>query len=143
MSIGTDDKDVIRSALTRAVGSGTSAKPVADVAHTHWQDVVSSLEPVIGASGVQALYERCLHLQRIPAHEPASSALPTAHAPSFLAARHHLETQAPADALEAAVAFFGGFTALLSSLIGATLTTRLLKPVWADGYTDPAPESER
>jgi hypothetical protein len=57
--------------------------------------------------------------------------------------RAALAGQASAEAAALNAALLGTFYDLLSSLIGATLTERLLDPVWASPFTDaPAQDSQ-
>jgi hypothetical protein len=118
--------------LVSQVAIGSDATQVADALVRTWRDIEAALAPIIGSKGVAALYERSLHL--------ASSAHP------WLATlRESSPTSIDLTELKSAVAqqtgalaVLGGnallqtFYQLLGTLIGPSLTERLLRSVWVD-----------
>jgi len=98
----------------------------------------ASLSPIIGARGVNALYQRSLHV--------------TADTHAWLAALRDDEPkaldvsslklafagQSAADATAAGDALLRNFQQLLTSLIGPSLSERLLRSVWTDTSSGPA-----
>ena len=93
------------------------------------------LAPIIGARGVAALGQRSLQLARVVhpwlvADQPGGPhALDTSMLVSLLAQRSR------ADAAAAGSTFLHTFRELLSRLIGASLTERLLLTVWGPSDT--------
>lgn len=143
MSTGsTPQQKLIRSALLRTAGPRADARAVSDACVGLWQRVAAQLVPIVGEGGVEALYTRCLNLQRIACPDGEAAGRSLATATPFLAVRLNLERREAAEALEASVALLDAFNTLLSTLIGKALTDRLLNPVWADRRTDePAQEN--
>lgn len=132
----------MEAVLARQVAAGASPEVVADAACELWRRIDANLSPIIGRHGVAALVKRSLHLTRIS--HPALSAAASADARpgDFRALRAALAAQASADAAASNAALVSTFYDLLSSLIGATLTERLLDPVRTGPSTDaPARDS--
>jgi hypothetical protein len=90
------------------------------------------MSPVIGHSGVVALYRRSLHM--VATGHPWLAALRVTQPPAMdlPAMRVVLVGQCAADAAAAATALSTTLHGLLVSLIGEALTHRLLLPVWAN-----------
>jgi len=126
----------------RLTGEGAAA--VADRMVWAWNDISLVLTPIVGARGVAALHNRSVHL--------------TAKAfPWLVIKRGNIEATIDLDALHTllnlqsvAAATAGGeahlrtFHDLLATLIGLSLTERLLLPVWekylsASPAQDPSP----
>ncbi|OGT95774.1 MAG: hypothetical protein A2X80_01075 [Geobacteraceae bacterium GWB2_52_12] len=88
------------------------------------------LTPVIGVKGVDMLFKRTLHVTSLTfpwlaiaeGHKNSDALL--ADLKARLASR---ETE---DAVEASYTLLVTFTELLATLIGLSLTERLLRPVW-------------
>ena len=135
--------DPRRPAITRTLAQRAGASPgagaVTNAILGTWQEVAERLAPVIGERGVDVLMRRALHL--------------TGKAyPWLVVGGEHRNSDALLDKLkgrfqgcEADGALAAGedllvnFTDLLASLIGESLTGRLLAPVWLA----PPPESEQ
>jgi len=126
--------DIPRLAIFRTLSGPSGVVPeaglVADVAQSTWQNVTDALEPIIGTRGVDALFDRSLHLtsDTFPwlygIREQAEIPTPLTGLRTCLAERD------ANTALAASLALLGTFTELLSDLIGRGLTHRLLDPVW-------------
>ena len=139
--MSTTSNDRSREAIhgTRVPGDGAApdeASTIAEATLDTWQRVADRLAPVIGAGGVDALFSRSLHVTSktfpwlaMAGNDGSSAALLTG-----LKAR--LADQEPAAAAEASDALLGNFTELLTTLIGASLTERLLAPVWLQRYIE-------
>ena len=119
------------TALAHRVGADATAAQVAAALVAIWHEIDAALTPILGKGGVAALYKRALYLTG------------TAH-PWLALRREDLSTGVDLAALKAvlaqqssAVAVAGGndflqtFHRLLASLVGAALTERLLRSVWA------------
>jgi hypothetical protein len=123
--------------LVRQAGPGDGARAALDASSAIWRRMAVRLASVIGEGGVDALYARCLHLQRV-AGPPGDAR--NAAAPPFDAVRASLEGRDRSEVLAASTAFFDAFVTLLGSLIGEALTARLLSPVWAEERPDAPPQ---
>lgn len=131
MSMRKPPAGQIAQALTRCAGPDASAAQIADACIETWREIDAALAPIVGRGGVVALYKRSLYLTA-PAYPclsgTAESVQPTLDA---LALRAALSNQPQAEAAEAGAAVLQAFHELLTQLIGAPLTERLLRTVWA------------
>lgn len=106
------------------------AQFVAIAAVGRWETIVEVLSPILGQRGVAALYRRTLNLAGashpclIEAHESDEPL-------SFKRLRRVLAQQSPDAAAAATDASLETFHGLLNSLIGISLTQRLLGSVWS------------
>ncbi|QBZ92885.1 hypothetical protein EPZ47_24920 [Pseudomonas viciae] len=96
----------------------------------------AALTPVIGPQGVAALYRRSLHLCASTYPRLASICDKVPPGLALTALKSVLVEQSEADAL-----FFGEmlltiFYELLTTLIGPSLTARLLRGVWEPSLSD-------
>ena len=115
--------------LGPAAGVGEVAEVLADIC----REIDAALTPIIGSRGVAALHQRSLHLAT--ASHPWLARLDPAalHTPQALP----LEQPDPLLAAAGAEAFLQTFYDLLTTLIGAGLTERLLRSVWAHSLSGP------
>lgn len=120
-------------------GSAADASAVAEASIITWHAVNLRLAPVIGVQGVDVLFRRSLHLTSktfpwlvVAGYEGSNKVLLT----SLQARVASCETEL---AIEASVALLATFSGLLESLIGESLTERLLAPIWMP----PLPVSEQ
>jgi hypothetical protein len=116
--------------LELATRAGSEAPPIDRLFASVWQQLEAALTPIIGTRGMAALLGRSLHLS-VAQH--ALLSLPPDTKPTALAdavaqalARHPDE-----HALAAGDALLQTFRVLLASLVGVSLTDRLLLSVWA------------
>lgn len=106
------------------------AQFVAIAAVGRWETIVEVLTPILGHRGVAALYRRTLnvagasHPCLIEAHESDEPV-------SFKRLQRVLAQQNPDAAAAATDASLETFHELLNSLIGTSLTQRLLGSVWS------------
>ena len=116
--------------LADRVSDGADAEQVAEAIVAIWLDIEQALHPIIGHRGVAALYHRSLHLTAVayPWLAIDQPAVPAAIDPSGL--RLALVQQTAAEAGAGGSALFLTFHELLASLVGASLTDRLLRSVW-------------
>ena len=116
--------------LADRVPDGADAEEVADAIVAVWQEIDQVLHPIIGHRGVAALYSRSLSLTAAayPWLAIGQPAVPAAVDPSGL--RAALVQQAAAEAAAGGSALFHRFHELLASLVGTSLTERLLRSVW-------------
>lgn len=116
--------------LARRVGEGADSATVAAAAVSIWQDVDVALAPIIGQSGVAALYKRSLYLTLVEHPYLVTAYEGSLRAGEFVGLNTALAQQTPADALAATIALLNTFHDLLTHLIGGSLFERLLRSVW-------------
>jgi hypothetical protein len=124
-------RKLIRTTLEQRAGRLPEVNAISEATATTWRLMEAQLVPVIGARGLDVLSRRALHqttstfpwLAASVDHGGSADPLP-----SLMAC---LATQPTAAAAEAAYALLLTFTELLATLIGESLTERLLAPVWA------------
>lgn len=138
----TTDRDLyreaIRTTLAQRAGDLSDAGAIAKATSDTWTQMAAQLEPVIGTNGVEALFKRSLHLTSATFPWLAS---PDGERNASLTARVAIRLDGcEADtAAQASHSLLVTFTELLGTLIGLSLTQRLLAPVWRP----PSPESAR
>ena len=102
-----------------------------------WLEIDAVLRPIIGQGGVAALYKRSLYLTT-PTFTWLASTHEGIHAPMDLAMlRGVLAQQSAAAAVAGSRALLHTFNELLASLVGPSLTERLLRSVWANSFSGP------
>ena len=95
----------------------------------------AQLAPLVGATGVQLLFMRCVKLVQ-------GDFAGVAEVSSFEGStklRERLQTRKPALPLESAEVLFGTFFALITTFIGERLTTQALRGAWPT-FEETAPE---
>ena len=117
--------------LADQVSDDSDAEQIADAIVAIWLEIDQALHPIIGHRGVAALYNRSLHLTAfaypwLAIEQPAVTA-----AVDSSALRAALVQQTAVEAAVGGSALFQTFHELLASLVGASLTDRLLRSVWA------------
>lgn len=125
------DEHRIAAMIAGRVGVCADIKKVATAASSIWNDVDAALTPIIGKSGVAALYKRSLHTAiadhpcLVVAYE---GVMPTGN--DFAGLEIALLQQTPEQALAALLALLTTFHERLTFLIGGPLFERLLGSVW-------------
>ena len=133
MAVDQHEGRRIVTSLVPQGGNLLSAGQTAQAVITAWHAIDDALTPVIGARGLVALYLRSLHLT---AADPGlatavglgTMALNLANTPALLQAL--IARQSPAVAAAVGNTFLQVFYGLLSSLVGLSLTDRLLRAIW-------------
>jgi hypothetical protein len=114
------------------IGAGSAARCVASLC----EDIGVALTPIVGSRGVAALYKRSLFLASHAhpvlsgLHEGVQSAID----PSSLTAA--LASLSEAEASTVGAALLQSFYELLGSLVGFSLTERLLSSLWDHPLSD-------
>lgn len=127
--------------LPREPGAHSDAGAFADTMVWAWKDINAVLTPLVGQGGVAALYNRSLHLTA-KVHPWLAVPPDGINSAIDLDAIHTLLSgRSLADATAGGKAFLGTFHELLASLIGLSLTERLLFPVW-DKYMNASLEQD-
>jgi len=126
------DSNGIAASLSRRVGPNAGAVQIAEAMTVILQQIDAALAPVVGARGVAALYKRSVHVAcsnlrwlYVAQDEPAALV-------RVLAQRSDVEAEAGANV------FLRAFDDLLTSLIGSSLTERLLRSVQVSALNDAA-----
>ncbi len=132
-------RDSIRRTLALSAGIAPSSHGVAEATLRLWGQIAVRLAPVIGGKGVEALLGRSLQIASatFPWLSKAGGAEDSAHPLTNL--RASLETLDPEVGTAGSFTWLVIFTELLATLIGESLTERLLEPVW----TPPTPAAEQ
>ncbi|WP_241093565.1 hypothetical protein [Xanthomonas sp.] len=124
---------------TQAI-DGAEAPRIAASVVSIWQQIEQALTPILGARGVAALFKRALFLtkDRYPWLEEAFAAIEASGGRSAADLFGLvLGRQSAASAAAGGAAFLSTFHAVLVSMIGPTLTERLLLSVWTTFSSGP------
>jgi len=126
----TDDHG-IAAMLARRVGHSADSEKVSAVALSIWDEVDEALSPIIGKSGVTALYKRSLYTAIVdhPCLVTAYEGV-TRNGKGFAGLDTALLQQTPQQGLVVLEALLSTFHELLTFLIGGSLFERLLRSVW-------------
>ena len=127
MSSANSEGHPITAPLAYRVHAGADAAQIASAVIGLWNEIDDALTPIIGSGGVVALYQRSLHLSA--ASHPWLTVKANGGDPVNL--QTLLARQSAAEAAAGGSAFLHTFHSLLVSLVGPSLTERLLRPVWA------------
>ena len=119
----------ITAALAQLAAKGMEPANIADHAMATWRQIGAALSPIIGTGGVGALYKRSLFLTRTR-HAWLATVQTATPVDDFSGLHAALALQSSAEAAAANGALLQTFHDLLTSLVGASLTERLLRPVW-------------
>jgi hypothetical protein len=133
----------IALALARQVDAGADPAQIADAIISIWHEIDGALHPIVGQRGVASLYKRSLHLTS-PAYPWLAGLQDDIQAAMDLAAlRSVLVQQSSADAAAGGGDLLQTFHELLASLVGDSLTERLLRSIWAMSTSLPAQDTPR
>jgi hypothetical protein len=137
LSMQSQERDQIATFFEDTVSSGASSQDVAEAVVAAFRGIDEALKSVLGQRGVAALYMRTLHLasQVHPWLPVVQESVPTEVDVSPLATL--LAQQTAVEASAAGIQLLQGFCALLTGLIGPSLTERLLRSVWATILSGP------
>ena len=124
------------TALANRVGSGAGAAAIAEAAQRAYDDLALVSAPLIGQVGVDALTGRTLYLAQRQYQWLARTSEPDQWSGPFAQIVFGLKQQDPAAALEAAGAVLTILSGLIATLIGNSLTTRMLNEAWPDAFSE-------
>lgn len=123
-------REMIRRTLAHHAGTTPSPDTVAEATFIIWNLVAIRLTPVIGTKGVDILFRRSLHLTAFT-FPWLAMAVEYEDTPALLSsAKARLASRETSDSTEAGCALLITFTELLKTLIGESLTGRLLGTIW-------------
>lgn len=121
--------------LAYKVGNDADATQIADAIVLTWQEINTTLIPILGERGVAALYHRSLYLTS-SAHSWLAETYTGIQTPMDLEAlKRVIAQQTSANAVAGGAAVLQTFYGLLASLVGPLLTERLLRSVWANSFS--------
>jgi hypothetical protein len=139
MVMDDSDSTPLAAPLARRVGADADAAQVADAVGAIWHEIDAALGLIMGPLGVVALFNRSVHLTSAAHPWLAAGRIREPHGLFETTSLKSLLVQrCPADALAGGSALLRTFNELLASLIGASLTERLLCPVWAPPLSGPS-----
>ncbi len=119
-----------RAAFAQLALEGANAARIADMTVAQWHNVQAVLSPIIGQPGVAALFKRSLYLTRTEHPCLATLYVGALQPDEFAALRGALAQETDFNAAAASDALCQTFQDLLTNLIGASLTERLLQTAW-------------
>lgn len=137
MPLEGTSRPALTAPLSERAPQGASAAQIAAALGSMAIEIDAALTPIIGPRGVMALWQRSLHLTA------ASHPWLAAGQPGGLAALDPLllakavGQRDAGDAAAAVNALLRAFHELLASLIGESLTERLLRTVWSPSLALP------
>lgn len=124
-------RETITAVLAHRTKRDSDANHIAEIAISLCGEIQGALRPVVGDRGVAALFTRAVYLTSLThdwfglAHKSIGTDFELDSWKLVIAGRSRQEVFASASD------FFKSFQELLDSLIGASLTERLLRPLWA------------
>ena len=129
-SMQADEDDRVADFLRGMASAGASSRDIAEAITVAFGGIDQVLMPIIGARGVAALYKRSVHLvgQTHPWLPHAGEGIPTAM--DLAALTTQLAQRTADEAAAVGALLLQTLHRLLGSLVGPSLTERLLRPVW-------------
>ncbi|MBC7414803.1 MAG: hypothetical protein H7327_07720 [Herminiimonas sp.] len=117
------------AALARRLGLNADAAEIAEAVDAIWREIDARLFSILGQRGVAALYQRCLFItaRRYPWLAGTFDGVQASMNLPIL--RSALLQQTPTNAAAASQALLHEFEDLLGSLVGPSLSERLLRSV--------------
>jgi hypothetical protein len=124
-------REVIRKRLAQCAGGDSDANALAAATVATWSQISARLAPLIGTRGVDTLLSRTVYRTSVYFPWLAMARDSERGAAPLDGLRERLARQDAPVAAAASCEFLLTFTVLLATLIGDSLTDRLLDPVWA------------
>jgi len=130
----------IAAPLAHRVEKQADAEQIAVAVVAIWLEIDTALAPIIGRRGIAALYGRSLYLTvsvhpwLANAHDGVQADMNLAGLKSVLAQQNSAKAAAAGDAL------LHTFYELLTTLVGPSLTERLLRSVWENSFSGTPPQ---
>ena len=136
-----DGDDRTADALIGLLDEQAGAAQIAQVVARTWIDIERALSPVLGKRGVAALYTRSLHVSGDTHPWLSDIQGNSTSGIDFEMLQRTFAERGAAEAFSAAGKLLRAFCVLLASLVGTSLTGRLLRPVVADPAPRPSPRA--
>ena len=137
LKMQTGEHRILKCFVSRA-GDGTDVERIADSAVVAWRAIDTALSPIIGPLGIATLYGRSVYLTRVvhPCLADVHESLMTPN--DYAVLRAVLIHQTSEVAWAASAALLQTFCDQLGTLIGESLTERLLRATWESPSSGPA-----
>lgn len=131
MPIDAPGEPTITAPLAHRVQADAPASQIAEAIAATWLEIDAALSPIVGHRGLVALYKRSLYVTASghPWLEGLHEGVPSTMDLARLKAA--VSQQSSADAAAGGSEMFRVFHDLLESMVGPSLTERLLRSVWA------------
>jgi len=136
MSTLSEESRQIVASLAHRVGPNADIEKVAQAIISTLQNMGAALTSIIGPQGVTALYRRSLHLCASNHPRLAGTYDSVQTSMDLTALSSVLAKQSEADALFFGEVLLTTYYELLTTLIGPSLTVRLLSGVWEPSLSD-------
>lgn len=136
MTAQSEESRQIVASLAHRVGPNADIARIAQALVTTLQDMGAALTPIIGQQGVVALYRRSIHLCASNHPRLAGTYDSVQSTLDLIALKSVLVEQSETDALFFGEVLLTTFYELLTTLIGPSLTARLLRDVWGPSLSD-------
>ncbi|KAI2669241.1 hypothetical protein [Pseudomonas sp. TNT3] len=136
MTAQSEESRQIVASLAHRVGPNADIARIAQALVTTLQDMGAALTPIIGHQGVVALYRRSIHLCASNHPRLAGTYDSVQSTLDLIALKSVLVEQSETDALFFGEVLLTTFHELLTTLIGPSLTARLLRDVWGPSLSD-------
>lgn len=136
MSRESEEGRQIVASLARRVGDIADLAKIAHAIISTLQDMDAALRPIIGQQGVVALYRRSLNLCVSNHPRLARTYDKVQSGMDLIALKSLIVEQSDSDALFFGEVLLTTFYELLTTLIGPSLTERLLRGMWEPSLSD-------
>lgn len=136
MTAQSEESRQIVASLAHRVGPDADIARIAQALVITLQAMDTALTPIIGHQGVTALYRRSIHLCASNHPRLASTYDSVQSTLDLIALKSVLVEQSETDALFFGEVLLTTFYELLTTLIGPSLTARLLRDVWGPSLSD-------
>lgn len=136
MTAQSEESRQIVASLAHRVGPNADIARIAQALVTTLQDMGAALTPIIGQQGVVALYRRSIHLCASNHPRLAGTYDSVQSTLDLIALKSVLVEQSETDGLFFGEVLLTTFYELLTTLIGPSLTARLLRDVWGPSLSD-------
>jgi hypothetical protein len=122
--------------LAHRLTQGADAIEAAEALAAVWREVDLALQPIVGRRGVVALFNRSVHLTAAVHPWLAAARQDPAAELDVDALKSLFGRQGAAQAVLCGNSLLQSFRQVLATLIGASLSERLLRPAWGPPLTD-------
>ena len=135
MSTDSEESRQIVASLAHRAGNNADPAQIADAIVATLQEMDAALTPIIGQQGVAALYRRSLYLCTSTHPRLAGTYESVRAAMDLTELKSVLVQQSSAEASLFGEELLKTFYELLTTLVGPSLTERLLRSVWKNSLS--------
>jgi hypothetical protein len=140
--VDTEQRASISETLSHHFSKDSDSSAIAGVLVRDFRHIDGLLTPILGQRGVALLFQRSLRQAGTSHRWLGGDPEPGQAGFDLDAVKASLEARDGAEAKLGATALLRAFHDLLASLIGQTLTERLLGPVWTTSPTPPSAQDD-